>query len=84
MSTEALTAKPADTCDPVPGSLGAYKSVPWCRTHGRYFSTCEAIATTIAALDAATVEAAMRGGYVAELPAAVIAKRLRAALEPRP
>jgi len=31
------------TCDIVPGSLGGYRSVPWCRTHQRYASACSAI-----------------------------------------
>jgi hypothetical protein len=39
-------------CDIVPGSLGGHGSIPWCRGHGRYASTCAAVNATLrAALD---------------------------------
>ena len=42
-----------DPCDIVPGSLGGNQAIPWCRSHGRYASTCEAVAAERAGIAAA-------------------------------
>ena len=46
MSAGAATGagKPLPDCNFVPGSLGGYRSVPWCIPHGRYAAACEAAA----------------------------------------